>query len=419
MSHIAVRMDKVSKKFRKGELHDSLRDLIPALGRRLLGRMPNQSDPQRDFWALKDISFEVARGEAFGIIGPNGAGKSTMLKLLSRIMKPTLGTFEVQGRLSALIEVAAGFHPDLTGRENVMLSGAIYGMSKRETISKFDEIVAFSGLEEFIDTPVKRYSSGMYARLGFSVAAHVNPDVLIVDEVLSVGDHAFQKRCMDRMQGVIRSGATVLFVSHSLKTITELCSRCLLLDHGRMAKIGPTEDVIGAYIGAQQGPRVLDCSREASITRITVRNRDRACQNFESGQKAWVDIEVTARKRCQKLSVSLYLSDGKDLLVMETSTERLGHGTFNLESGEICRCTFEVDLNLVSGTFYVSGLIFRYDISVEYDRWVRAGTVFITSDQDVRGVANCFPKMIEREIRVSAQAERGIGETVSGYNSAR
>jgi ABC-type polysaccharide/polyol phosphate transport system ATPase subunit len=401
MSDISVRLDHVSKKFRKGELHDSLRDLVPALTLRLLRRTSIRSDSQREFWALEDISFDVLRGEAFGIIGPNGAGKSTMLKLLSRIMKPTSGTFEVKGRLSALIEVAAGFHPDLTGRENVMLSGAIYGMSKREIASKFEEIVAFSGLEDFIDTPVKRYSSGMYARLGFSVAAHVNPDVLIVDEVLSVGDYAFQKKCMDRMREIIRSGATVLFVSHNLKAMSELCSRCLLLNHGRMVAVGSSESVIRAYIGDSQAERTTDATQDVLISRIAVRAEGRECQNFESGEKALIDIEITARKQCQKLSVSLYLTDPKDLMVMDTSTERLGHGTFSMEPGEIFRCTFELDLNLVSGTFYVSALVFRYDISKEYDRWLRAATLFVANDQDVRGIANCFPKVIRREIVAS------------------
>ncbi len=414
MSDIAVRMDHVSKKFRKGEIHDSLRDLIPALATRITGRSPNLTDPRRDFWALKDISFDVPRGEAFGIIGPNGAGKSTMLKLLSRIMKPTSGTFEVQGRLSALIEVAAGFHPDLTGRENVMLSGAIYGMTKHETIAKFDEIVAFSGLEDFIDTPVKRYSSGMYARLGFSVAAHVNPDVLIVDEVLSIGDHAFQRRCMDKMHKIIRSGATVLFVSHNLKAMTEFCARCLLLDHGRMAAIGPAEDVVSTYIGESQEARPVDSTQDVVISRIAVRNHDGECQNFDSGQNAWVDIEVTARSRCRKLSVSLYLTDPKDMMVMDTSTERLGHGTFNLEPGETFACTFQLDLNLVSGTFYVSALIFRYDIAVEYDRWLRAATLFIADDRDVRGAANCFPKVVNREFfmsdKLNGQSVRTTGD---------
>ncbi|HWF92100.1 MAG TPA: ABC transporter ATP-binding protein [Terriglobales bacterium] len=406
MSNIAVRMDHVSKKFRKGEIHDSLRDLIPAFAGRLLGKKKEEtSDSPRDFWALKDISFEVRQGEAFGIVGPNGAGKSTMLKLLSRIMRPTTGTFEVQGRLSALIEVAAGFHPDLTGRENVFLSGAIYGMSKREITSKFDEIVAFAGLEDFMDTPVKRYSSGMYARLGFSVASHVNPDVLIVDEVLSVGDYAFQKRCMDKMRSVIQSGATVLFVSHNLKAMTELCSRCLLLQRGRMIDIGPSEDVIRTYIGALEGGRVHDKSQEAVISRVSVRDKEKECQNFKTGERAWVDIEVTARKRCRKLSVSLYIMDSTDLMVMDTSTERLGYESVDLEEGQTFRCTFELDLNLVGGTFYVSSLLFRYDITKEYDRWFRASTLFIASDQDVRGLANCFPRVIDRQIFTANERE--------------
>jgi ABC-type polysaccharide/polyol phosphate transport system ATPase subunit len=413
MSDIAVRMEHVSKKFRKGEIHNSLRDLIPVLASRLLRRTSSHSDSPRDFWALKDISFEIPEGEAFGIIGPNGAGKSTMLKLLSRIMKPTSGIFEVRGRLSALIEVAAGFHPDLTGRENVMLSGAIYGMSQREIANKFDEIVAFSGLADFIDTPVKRYSSGMYARLGFSVAAHVNPDVLIVDEVLSVGDYAFQKQCMEKMREIIRSGATVLFVSHNLKAITELCARCLLLERGRMVRIGPADDVIRTYIGDSRAERSVDSSQDVRISRITVRSRDRECQNFESGDKAWIDIEVTALRPCQKLSVSLYLMDPRESMVMDTSTERLGHGTFDLATGETFRCTFELDLNLVSGTFYVSALIFRYDIATEYDRWMRAATLFIASDQDVRGVANCFPKVVKREILAAGGSDKTYVVTAS------
>jgi lipopolysaccharide transport system ATP-binding protein len=417
MSSFAVRMEHVSKKFRKGELHDSLRDLIPALGRRILGRKSNDSSPQRDFWALQDISFEIPEGQAFGIVGANGAGKSTMLKLLSRIMKPTSGSFEVNGRLSALIEVSAGFHPDLTGRENIYLNGAILGMRRREIDAKFEEIVEFSGLSEFIDTPVKRYSSGMYARLGFSVAAHVNPDVLIVDEVLSVGDYVFQRKCVERMKEVIRGGATVLFVSHNLKTVAEFCHRCMLLERGRTVTIGPAEDVLRRYVGDSQEARSVNSSQDMLISRITVRNQDRECQNFESGEKAWIDIEVTARKRCQKLSVSLYLTDPKDCMVMDTSTERLGHGTFNLEAGETLRCTFELDLNLVSGTFYVSALIFRYDISMEYDQWLRAARIFIACDQDVRGLANCFPKVIKREILAAGgsdkmcltSAEMGVG----------
>src|ERR1017187_1636108 len=184
MSEVAVQMECVYKKFRKGEVYNSLRDLLPALTGKMFRQQELRASDNREFWALQDLSFDVKRGEAFGIIGHNGAGKSTALKILSRIMKPSKGRMVVNGRLSALIEVTAGFHQDLTGRENIFLNGTILGMTKREVASKLDQIIAFSGIEDFIDTPVKRYSSGMYARLGFSVAAHVDPEVLIVDEVL-------------------------------------------------------------------------------------------------------------------------------------------------------------------------------------------------------------------------------------------
>lgn len=406
MSDIALRMEQVYKKFRKGETFNSLRDLIPALTGRMFRQQELSGRDSREFWALQDISFEVKRGEAFGIIGHNGAGKSTVLKILSRIMKPTSGRLVVNGRLSALIEVAAGFHQDLTGRENIYLNGTILGMSKREIASKFDQIVAFSGLEEFIDTPVKRYSSGMYARLGFSVAAHVDPEVLIVDEVLSVGDYVFQNRCLERMKEVIRGGTTVLFVSHNLKSVAEFCHRCLLLEKGRAITIGPAEEVVSTYLNKARSRHITDTSSmPVAISKVTVRNQDKECQNFESGEKAWIDIEVTAHSRCQKLSVSLYLTDPTDFMVMNTSTQRLGHGTFSLEAGKTLRCTFELDLNLVSGTFYVSALVFRYDIETEYDRWLRAAAIFIACDQDVRGLANCFPKVVNRKILTSDELD--------------
>src|SRR5580692_4230715 len=193
MSDIALRMEHIYKKFRKGETYNSLRDFLPAMTGKMFRGVDLDATHKREFWALEDISFEVRRGEALGIIGRNGAGKSTALKILSRIMKPTKGRMIVNGRLSALIEVTAGFHPDLTGMENIFLHGTILGMNKREIQSKLEQIIAFSGIEEFIETPVKRYSSGMYARLGFSVAAHVDPEVLIVDEVLSVGDFVFHR----------------------------------------------------------------------------------------------------------------------------------------------------------------------------------------------------------------------------------
>jgi lipopolysaccharide transport system ATP-binding protein len=218
-----VVFDSVWKKFRRGERHDSLRDLVPALVRRSFRRSQEEALASEEFWAVEDVSFETPAGEALGIIGPNGAGKSTTLKLLTKILRPTRGRAAVRGRVGALIEVAAGFHPDLTGRENVYLQGAIMHMKRAEIARKFDEIVDFAGLAPFIDTPVKRYSSGMNARLGFSIAAHLEPHVLLIDEVLAVGDMGFQQRCIERMHAFKRQGVAIVFVSHNLQAVATLC----------------------------------------------------------------------------------------------------------------------------------------------------------------------------------------------------
>ncbi len=222
--------------------------------RGLLGKR-TASETRETFWALKDVSFDVQRGQVFGIIGRNGAGKSTLLKILSRITEPTTGYADIHGRVGSLLEVGTGFHPELTGRENIYLNGTLLGMRKREIDKIFDEIVAFSEVEKFLDTPVKRYSSGMYVRLAFAVAAHLEPDILIIDEVLAVGDFRFQQKCMGKMKNVTEKGRTVLFVSHNLTVINSLCDRCLLLDGGMVEAIGPTEDITKLYFGSshQQG----------------------------------------------------------------------------------------------------------------------------------------------------------------------
>ncbi len=244
-----IAFDGVWKKFARGELHDSLRDLVPATVRRLTGRAPARDELSgEEFWAVRDVSFEVRPGEALGILGPNGAGKSTILKLLTRILVPTRGHCSITGRAGALIEVAAGFHPDLTGRENVFLQGAILGMKRREIKSRFDEIVSFAEIESFIDTPVKRYSNGMNARLGFAIAAHISPDVLVIDEVLSVGDLRFQEKAFDRIQEMCSSGIPVVLVSHQLERIASLCTHALLLERGRVAKRGTPTECIEAYL---------------------------------------------------------------------------------------------------------------------------------------------------------------------------
>lgn len=207
-------------------------------------------DRQEDIWPLQDASFEIKRGEVVGIVGRNGAGKSTLLKILSRITEPTSGRAEIYGRVGTLLEVGTGFHPELTGRDNIFLSGIILGMKKREIAARFDEIVAFSGIEKFIDTPVKRYSSGMYVRLAFAVGAHLESEVLIVDEVLAVGDGEFQTKCLTKMQDMGKHGRTVLLVSHNISAITRLCHRAILLDKGRLIADGPTEKVVSTYLNS-------------------------------------------------------------------------------------------------------------------------------------------------------------------------
>src|SRR5450631_3658766 len=247
-----IRVENLSKKFviahEAQERYKSLRDVITNRIKGLVKKGEKRySSSSEEFLALDDINFNVYSGDRLGIIGRNGAGKSTMLKILSRITEPSSGRVTIKGRVSSLLEVGTGFHPELTGRENIFLNGAILGMSKAEIKSKFDEIVAFAEIEKFLDTPVKHYSSGMYVRLAFAVAAHLEPEILIVDEVLAVGDQQFQQKCIGKMQDVSQGGRTVLFVSHSMAAISKLCQKCVLLDGGRIKLLGPTDEIIQEY----------------------------------------------------------------------------------------------------------------------------------------------------------------------------
>jgi lipopolysaccharide transport system ATP-binding protein len=261
MSNLAIHVDGLSKLFRIGArehsrtFRETLVDAFAAPFRhaRLLLQSSNGHVAETDntIWALKDVSFTVKHGEVVGIIGRNGAGKSTLLKILSRITEPTAGFAEIHGRVGSLLEVGTGFHGELTGRENIYLNGAILGMRRTEIDRKFDEIVAFAEVEKFIDTPVKRYSSGMYLRLAFAVAAHLEPEILIVDEVLAVGDASFQKKCLNKMQEVGKTGRTVLFVSHNLSAITSLCKRAIWLHDGKVIQDGPSHQVVSEYLGSE------------------------------------------------------------------------------------------------------------------------------------------------------------------------
>lgn len=248
MAAPAVQFQNVSKRFQLGDSAESLGGLAAHILRGAWKR--KNANFSNDFWALRDVSFDVAEGEAIGVIGPNGAGKSTVLKLLARILAPDAGRVTVHGRLAALIEIGAGFHGDLTGRENVFLHGSILGMNRAEIRRKFDAIVAFAGLETFIHTPVKRYSSGMYARLGFSIAAHIDPQVLLVDEVLSVGDALFRLRCMEKMRELIRGGTTLVFVTHQLEQMQAICQRTIVLTGGKIAFDGDPRSAVSHYMNA-------------------------------------------------------------------------------------------------------------------------------------------------------------------------
>ncbi|BDA70287.1 ABC transporter ATP-binding protein [Calothrix sp. PCC 7716] len=261
MSKSIIRVENLSKKYilshqQEGKSrYNSLREVISnkanSFGAKLVksSEKVNSKDTHEEFWALKDVSFEIKQGERVGIVGRNGAGKSTLLKILSRITEPTDGKISIKGRVASLLEVGTGFHPELTGRENIFLNGAILGMSKAEIKRKFDEIVAFAEVDKFLDTPVKRYSSGMYVRLAFSVAAHLEPEILIVDEVLAVGDAQFQKKCLGKMQDVSQDeGRTVLFVSHNMDAIQRLCSQCVMLERGRFITQGDTDSIVLRYL---------------------------------------------------------------------------------------------------------------------------------------------------------------------------
>src|SRR5438309_568117 len=274
MATVVIHGEGMGKRYRRGlQVDDGLRHALEDFVRSPIATMRRKKE--ETFWALKDVSLEVKEGEVLGLIGRNGAGKTTLLKILSRITRPTSGWAEIHGRVGSLLEVGTGFHPELTGRENTFLSGAILGMSRREIISKFDEIVGFAELEKFIDTPVKHYSSGMYVRLAFAVAAHLEPEILLVDEVLAVGDVNFQKKCLGKMGDVARAGRTVVLVSHQLNQIRRLCQRVLWIDSGYVRQNGPTHEVTSAYESAMaRGEQNLSPQHRGSGTKARFLNWD-------------------------------------------------------------------------------------------------------------------------------------------------
>ena len=401
MQKNAVEFNQVWKKFRKGEKFNSLRDAIPNFFKKRA--IEDQLEAQ-EFWAVRDVSFTISQGEVVGIMGPNGAGKSTILKLLSGIMGPTKGQMHINGRLSALIEVTAGFHPELTGRENVYLNGTILGMKKKEIDSKFDEIVDFSGVEEFIDTPVKRYSSGMYSRLGFSVAAHMDPDVLIVDEVLSVGDISFQAKCAQKMRGLMGSGATIILVSHQISLIQSLCKRAILLDHGQMLKDGPVDEVIPEYqnttfkrnedsfkhkVKAEEGRVKINQDALVEITKVNLYGQEHQHkEEFKTGEDLSIEILYNAKERIESpiIVVDIVRSDG--VLCCSLNSKECGISFDDIQGKGSIGLSFQ-KFNLVSGVYLLK--IFFWEKEMIHPYVVRNSDVMrIVSGQGTGSVNAIF-----------------------------
>jgi lipopolysaccharide transport system ATP-binding protein len=314
-------------------------------------------------WALKDVSFEVRRGEVLGIIGRNGAGKSTLLKILSRITAPTTGRVKVKGRIASLLEVGTGMHPELTGRENIYLNGAILGMTKAEITRKLDEIIAFSGVERFIDTPVKRYSSGMMVRLGFAVAAHLEPEILIVDEVLAVGDAEFQKKCLGKMSEVAHGGRTVLFVSHNMAAVESLTRRCLMFDAGELREVGDTPDVIAAYLGSsskgdlgpgREPPDVRSGNGKARICSVCCYGPDlRPVDGVQCGRPLGIQVRYAVSRPTAALCLRMTVYTSARTPVAHLDSAISGVTLGQTEGSHVVRCHVDC-LNLAPGRYFLN-----------------------------------------------------------------
>ena len=358
-----IKVNNISKRYKLGQIQgyktirESLSNVLSLRGAKPRGNT-------EFIWALKDVSFEIKPGEVVGIIGRNGAGKSTLLKILTRITEPTEGTAELEGRVSSLLEVGTGFHPELTGRENIYLNGAILGMRKAEISKKFDEIVAFAEVEKFIDTPVKRYSSGMYVRLAFAVAAHLEPEILLVDEVLAVGDAAFQKKCLGKMDTVAKEGRTILFVSHNMGAINQLCTTTLWIDQGRIVELGPTNSIINKYLtdgnlgnaGEFRAHTIKDApgNEKVRLWRVSVKNARNEAINVVTADSPLIleiEYEIKTYLKNARIACRLIANDGT-IVFTSSDTDPQGYGIDRKPGIYISRGVLPGNF-LNSGCYYV------------------------------------------------------------------
>jgi len=391
----SVVINQVSKKYRIGRGLPDIRAVIK------LGNSPND---EKYHWALRDLSFELQPGESLGIIGPNGAGKTTILKLLSKVTYPTKGEIFVNGRYSSLIELGAGFHPELTGRENIFLNGTILGMRRGEIRSRFDQIVDFAGIDKFLDTPVKRYSSGMYARLGFSVAAHVDPEILLVDEVLAVGDVAFRTKCYERMLKLLENGTTLIFVSHNFSAVQRVCSRCLVLYGGKLAFEGNTAEAIAEYSNILRraavdsslpdtqengglSKRVMTHGAVIESVQILQENGQSAL-TFSRGDTALVRMNVRFKEEATSPVFACTVRQADGGIVYDFTTHWANLTPPDFEEYSQATIEFRLMLNLVSGTYQLGVDLAYNDLSRYYDRIVRAVDFVVTSNDGAQGTAD-------------------------------
>lgn len=357
MSEIVIKIDNLGKKYQIGtkEPYYSLRDSITNIFKK--------KKPFKEFWALEKVNLEVNKGEILGIIGPNGAGKSTLLKIISRITPPTTGKININGRVASLLEIGTGFHPELTGRENIYLSGAILGMSRQETKEKFDQIVEFAEISQFLDTPVKRYSSGMYVRLAFSIAAHLDPDILIIDEVLAVGDANFQKKCLGKMGEASHDGRTVLLVSHNMHSILSLSTRCVFLSKGKMIKVGNPEEIVKSY-RENVGGNTLEKNDLAKIehhgdgsarfTRIDIHTKDRN-PLFLTGSDIEFEVMIKARENISNTNVALTIYDEEENRLIDANTLIKGY-VLDLKKNQQAKIIFSLKNVCLKPGAYMVGL---------------------------------------------------------------
>jgi lipopolysaccharide transport system ATP-binding protein len=413
MSDVVISCSGLGKRYTLGEqeryraLRDVITDAAAAPFRRVRSafngnsiRNP-KSDIRNSIWALDDVSFEINQGEAVGIIGRNGAGKSTLLKILSRITKPTRGHVEIHGRVGSLLEVGTGFHPELTGRENIYLNGAILGMRKAEINRKFDEIVAFSEVEKFIDTPVKRYSSGMYVRLAFAVAAHMETEILVIDEVLAVGDVAFQRKCLGKMGDVAHSGRTVLFVSHNMQAVRTLCQKAVWLDRGRVVEVGPSAVVVENYLSQSSSTDTLEnlaqqieqlpADPNFRLNRVLLVQDELPTTTVLSGKPLDLIVEFSVLRESAGLHIYVQLLDREGTLLLET-----------INNGD------STELPIVPVGDYVSRLTFPAELFAErsYELNIKAGI-------------HCVRELLPQPIRVQFDVEASgkVNQAYSGYRT--